>query len=272
MSDEKVTSEDSLGDTDKILTTAPIAKSDKVAQEVATGKKVALPTQCHKEKIEWSKVKTEVAAILSQSDSMRVLLEQINSKKGNLDILTSELPSTAFGELAQTGRSPDDPKNRELVAFQFVWSKIESRFQLASVMAHEYNHAKQILDREFTATEAAPFLKEKQYLVLRWWSEYEAFDFQTKILKEIIETMVEFKPCSDNILEDDKRIRCLWEGELDKARAEIVGDYTAGNLSMEYSKYSKVSPEELKEMEEVKIKVEYLIKSTDWETQEKIWG
>ena len=221
-----------------------------------------LPVPCRKERIVLSNVGNEVANILIQSNSFEALFKKIRSR---VRIVTKEPPRAAKGVLGRTGRGPD-PNNRRIVALQFAWSKIDSRFQLASIMAHEYQHARQVLDRKFTTAEAAPFLTLEQYLVLKWSTEYEAFTFQAKVLKEIEKRMPIFKPCVKKILAGDARLKSFMQGKATHLRSEIVGDYDRKRLSKQYIE-DKNNP-----IKSIKADVDKFLLSKEWENQKKIWS
>jgi hypothetical protein len=209
-------------------------------------------------------VKTEVINILTQSDRWSEMYKRIGRK---VRILSSA-PRRA-DELGLTGRI--DLNNRDLVGIQYAWGKINSRFELASLHAHELTHANQILNRGYTLGEAAPFLTLMQYIVSRWASEFEAFNFQALVLKDIVQTMPVFAPCVKPIRAECVPVRLLQDGHADLARENIAGAYDVWRLAAEHRRESNVSPEERARLQDVKNKVDGILRS-DYPREETKWS
>jgi len=201
---------------------------------------------------------------------MNALYEEVRTR---VKILRGELAGGEPGELGKTGRLADQPDKRDLVVISLAWSKIATRFRLASVLSHEYRHAKQALDRGCVAPEAAPFLKNAgQYLVLRWWSEFDAFDFQQRVLAEIARNKPEYQPCVAAILADDQRLSLLAKGATTEAMATIAADYPAAALSAQYLGYRGISKKEIEALADVSVRVEAMLKSPLWAAQQERWA
>ena len=230
---------------------------------------VNLPKVCQQEQLtrENPNLGEDVTKILYLSDNMSPLLDRINQDKGNLVLSPNEPPQTSSGDVGRTGRNSNDPNNRELVCFDFAWSRIKSRFHLASIMSHEYKHAQQIIDRTFTSTEAAPFLTLKQYLILKRWSEYEAFEFQANVLKQISDEKVVFKPCVNEILDSDLQLKKILDGRIDRVKEGLCLQYSKGPLKREYDEYKEKAT-----LENLESDVKKLLNSDDWKEQEEIWS
>jgi hypothetical protein len=211
-----------------------------------------------------------VAQILSQSDVMVTLLSPI---RPYVIITRTELLGSGL-DLGLTGRDLRYPNDRNRLALQFAWSNIRNRFHLASIMSHEYRHSSQALDRQFVTSEAAPFIMLQQYLVLKWWSEFEAFRFQAVVLEEIADSTPAFEPCRAALLAGDKRLRLLTDGEIEQVRRKIVEDeaYNAQTIAKEYQRYSQVTDRERQALGDVKVKAQNLLQSDEWQAQKRIWA
>jgi hypothetical protein len=173
--------------------------------------------------------------------------------------------------LGALGRLVGQENNRDLIAVRFVWSRINNVFQLASIFTHEMGHGQEALRRRFTAAEAAPFLNSSQYVILRWWGEYEAFRLEATALNEVTDSNPDFERCRANILEANPRVERLTAGQEKDARQQITLDQDWQDLTAEWQNYKAISDEERERLRDVEIAVQRLFWSQEWQRQVSIW-
>jgi hypothetical protein len=228
-----------------------------------------LPPECSKPQhvLDWPSSKKVVAAILDYSDAAKVTFSSIQK---HFIVVPSSLPST-HGDHGVTGRSTTDPTNRKLVAFKFAFDELESEFKLASILAHEMSHGRQVLEAGFTASEAAPFLTLDQFVTLKRSGEEAAFRLQGTVLTEIADASPDFERCRADFLSTDPRLQLLAAGRIDQMRDQIAEDYDTIELEQNWQRDSQVDPSELKALTDVKTKVETLLRTPEWQNLETIW-
>lgn len=217
-----------------------------------------LPIDCREETIVWAgPLQRRVAKILGSSNTASELYDSV---KGKYRILMSG--KSPIGTAGVTGRL----NNTNIVAISLSWDQIHSAFQLASVLSHELAHAKQVVSRGFTASEAAPLLTLRQYAFLRWASEEEAYRAQLSVASEVRSSSSVWGPCVKILLLADPRLMSLAVGDTMQARQHIVDDYSLEKLRSDYLRekampISGALPNLLSNY----------LRSDDWKAAERIW-
>jgi hypothetical protein len=232
----------------------------------------ALPPECRASQrtLSWAADNDAMARILSQSDSARTLAEGL---LGRFDPLTDEPP-----ECGLTGRSPQSPNDRGRVGIAFAWSKLGSLFHWTTIVIHEFGHAQQALQQRFVSAEAAPFMTARDYAVLRWSGEEDAYRVQATGLDEIADAVPNYERCRAELLASDPCglehaaiIERMSAGPPEEARARIAALFAYPRLEMEWQQHRNITPEERANLADVETRVQTLLATPEWQDKVARW-
>jgi hypothetical protein len=191
--------------------------------------------------LDWNAVKSEVTGLLDRSQEAQRIFVKIDGRFRMWPLSAAEaaqkMPNR--GEIAVTGRDGGSGQ----VMFNFVPSRMSSVYKAVVVLAHEFGHVEQALDRDFTNGEAAPFYSFDDYKWLRLFGELDAFQTQYLVTKEIIQD-AEKQPtvpsgqtvatAMKRTIAEDAVVEELDNGNLGAAKAVIESTYTEAILKRRY--------------------------------------
>jgi hypothetical protein len=152
-----------------------------------------VPGECRKEKVAPSMLPT-ASQINSQSSSFVAVYTTVGS-----GVIQKQSVSHPAGEIGRTGINSSN--GRPIIEIDYP--QLDSRMHLASVLGHEYSHARDILLNGFSSGDAAPLLSRDEYLSIRWELEARAFDFQAIVLDEIRSTTPDLDPCVEFLISSE---------------------------------------------------------------------
>ena len=122
-------------------------------------------------------LRTEVGEILGRSETWKRIYNELKPK-----IMRGAGAEFSSDTLGVSGALPDGTGYAMWLNFEGM----TSRFEIANVMAHETGHLKKNRQkRGFWLADAAPLVREPEYVVLRWVEERDATETESKILREI---------------------------------------------------------------------------------------
>lgn len=234
--------------------------------------RTGLPSDCRSpaSPLTWASAKAEVGRIISQSTSAVDLSTRI---LGVFQVSSTPLSGRLLG---LTARNPLTPDDRSKLAIQFGWTRLSSLFHLATVFNHEAEHVRNAHARKFVAAEAAPFMGIRNYAILYWSGEEEAYRAQSKGLFEIADTSTDFERCRADMLTGDPLIsdavlERLAADDEKGAREEIVNEHPLSDVTAAWQQHRMIDTRERGRLADVDMRVQELIASSEWQVLAERW-
>lgn len=259
--------EESARGRDRADASSPGARGTAPATPGTAPPRAADPSKeaCAQRAIDWKDAATRarIGALMSASALFR---ETYDTHKGQIKVQETPAPAIDPAHLGQTGRLAVDAQNKRLVLLAIQWQRIASDMKAASVLLHEYGHARRVLRLRFTAAEVAPFVTANDYLLLRWAGEAEAFVFQSRALKQIAERK-ELLPCVRTHVVGDDILLALADNRIADAKVLLVTVYAAANLLGAYDRDHAA-----RGVEQDERLIEEWLRSAAWRKERALWA
>jgi hypothetical protein len=163
---------------------------------------------------------------------------------------------------------------------KFGWKRFRSVFHFSTIFNHEAEHARRSYIRKYVRTEAAPFMGYRDYAVLYWSGEEEAYRAQSTGLLEIADAATDLERCRAEILNGipgdpnapgDEVLERLAAGKEGEAREKIVDVHPAAATVAEWQQYANVTSEERDKLVDVEAKVRALLATPEWRVLVDRW-
>lgn len=201
--------------------------------------------------------------ILLESQTFR---DTFSTFKGSVSVAEGRLKVVT----GTTTRDPSDPTNRRKV--QIIYDcKDADALTLLDTFAHELGHAQHILTQGYTPIEAVPFLKnQRQYVTLALEEEYQAYQFEAQVLKEMVKVdQGAVRSCPQYLLDHVNYL----SPDPTKARKAISDFYVPIDVTnwIELQKSSPTSTDPSLQTD-VKPRIDTLLSTPGWSTIEMNWN